>query len=210
MDRRRFRQVRYDLVRVAYDLDQDRWGEPETVVSATKGVAAPCSRASRRRDASCLYLVRLRHFPIYRPDSDLHLLDLRTGEHRRLDEINSEAADTWHCWSGNSRWLVFSSKRGDGLFARPQFTHVDEAGRFSKPFVLPQADPAYYDSCLQPSTSRTDPATGHRLPGRPRRAATRRGAYSGRRRWRCLRPPRRPCAGIRGRAFRTARRRGGG
>jgi len=37
----------------------------------------------------------------------------------------------------------------DGLFARPFFSYVDEQGRFHKPFVLPQADPAFYDTCLK-------------------------------------------------------------
>jgi len=148
MDRRRYRQVRYDLVRVAYDLDQDRWGEPETIVSAdATGRSAVQPRVSPDGRFLVYGLCAYGHFPIYRPDSDLHLLDLRTQEHRRL-EINSDAADTWHSWSSNSRWLVFSSKRRDGLFARPYFTHVDDAGRFSKPFLLPQADPAYFDSCL--------------------------------------------------------------
>lgn len=150
MDRRRYRQVRYDLVRVAYDLDQDRWGEPETVVSAeVTGRSAVQPRVSPDGHFLVYGLCAYGHFPIYRPDSDLYLLDLRTGEHRPLDELNSEAADTWHCWSANSRWLVFSSKRRDGLFARPHFAWMNERGEFSKPFVLPQADPAYYDSCLQ-------------------------------------------------------------
>jgi hypothetical protein len=148
MDRRRFRQIRYDLMRVAYDLDHDRWGEPETVVSAEQtGRSAVQPRVSPDGRFLVFGLCAYGHFPIYRPDSDLHLLDLRTGEQRRL-EINSDAADTWHCWSSNSRWLVFSSKRRDGLFARPYFTHLDDTGRFSKPFLLPQQDPTYFDACL--------------------------------------------------------------
>ena len=45
--------------------------------------------------------------------------------------------------------MVFSSKRLDGLFARPFFSYVDEQGQFHKPFALPQADPAFYDTCLK-------------------------------------------------------------
>jgi hypothetical protein len=45
--------------------------------------------------------------------------------------------------------VVFSSKRLDGLFARPFFSYVDEAGRFHKPFVLPQEDPEFYGACLK-------------------------------------------------------------
>jgi hypothetical protein len=92
-------------------------------------------------------LCRYGNFPIYK-SSDLWVVDLTTHETQRL-EINSDQADSWHCWSSNGRWIVFSSKRLDGLFARPFFSYVDEQGRFHKPFLLPQEDPAYYDTCLQ-------------------------------------------------------------
>jgi dipeptidyl aminopeptidase/acylaminoacyl peptidase len=86
-------------------------------------------------------------FPIFKSDSDLYVMDLATRRLRR-PEINSDQADTWHSWSSNSRWVVFSSKRIDGLLARPYFSYVDEHGEFHKPFVLPQEDPAFYGFCL--------------------------------------------------------------
>lgn len=88
------------------------------------------------------------NFPIYQTNTDLYLLDVAARKFRRL-EINSPQADSWHCWSSNGRWVVFSSKRLDGLFARPFFTHMDQNGEFSKPFLLPQRDPDFYDSFLQ-------------------------------------------------------------
>ena len=66
---------------------------------------------------------------------------------RRLDEINSDRADTYHSWSSNSRWVIFSSKRDDGMFTRLYIAHADQAGRFGKPFVLPQQDPDFYGQC---------------------------------------------------------------
>jgi hypothetical protein len=92
-------------------------------------------------------LCKYGHFPIHQANSDLYLMDLATRQLRRL-EINSDQADTWHSWSSNSRWVVFSSKRIDGLWARPHFTYVDEQGVFHKPFVLPQEDPDFYGFCL--------------------------------------------------------------
>ena len=45
--------------------------------------------------------------------------------------------------------MVFSSKRIDGLFARPYIARFDSAtGRFAPPFVLPQASPDHYDDLL--------------------------------------------------------------
>lgn len=146
--RERFRQVRYDLMRVRFDLERAAWGTPETLVSAAEtSLSAAQPRVSPDGRWLLFCLAKYGHFPIYQPNSDLYLLDVTTKEYRRL-EINSDQADTWHCWSSNGRWLVFSSKRADGLFARPHFSYFSPEGRFSKPFVLPQADPEFYDSCL--------------------------------------------------------------
>ncbi len=144
----RYRTVRYDLMRVGYDIGEDRWGEPETIVAAQEtGLSAAQPRVSPDGKWLLFCLYKYGNFPIYQPSSDLYVMDLGTRQFRRL-EINSDQADSWHSWSGNSRWIVFSSKRIDGLFARPHFSYVDGQGRFSKPFVLPQADPAFYDSYL--------------------------------------------------------------
>ena len=54
---------------------------------------------------------------------------------------NSDDTESFHNWSTNSRWLVFSSRRDDGLFTRPYFCHVDAKGVVSKAFMLPQRNP---------------------------------------------------------------------
>lgn len=145
----RFRQVRYDLVRVRFDIEQNSWGKPELLVSgAETGLSAAQPRISPDGRWLVFCLAKYGNFPVYQPSSDLYLLDLTTMKMRRL-EINSDRAETWHCWSSNGRWLVFSSKRFDGLFARPHFCYVDGDGRFSKPFVLPQKDPDFYDACIR-------------------------------------------------------------
>ena len=58
-----------------------------------------------------------------------------------MAEVNSEDTESFHNWSSNSRWLVFSSRRDDGLFTRPYFCHVDAKGKVSKAFMLPQRNP---------------------------------------------------------------------
>lgn len=86
--------------------------------SETTGLSAAQPRVSPDGRFLVCCLADYGNFPIYQPSSDLYMLDVGARQSRRL-EINSEAADTWHCWSSNGRWLVFSSKRRDGLFARP-------------------------------------------------------------------------------------------
>jgi hypothetical protein len=67
---------------------------------------------------------------------------------RKLDEINSPAADSYHSWSSNSHWVIFTSKRENGVFTRLYIAHLEADGRFGKPFLMPQEDPALYWRCL--------------------------------------------------------------
>ena len=142
------RQIRYDLRRISFDLERNQWGAPETLVSAQQSnLSANQPRVSPDGKWLLFCLCNYGNFPIYQPSSDLYLMDLKTLKYERVD-CNSDQAESWHCWSSNSRWIVFSSKRLDGLFARPHFSYLDDQGRFHKPFLLPQKDPAFYDSYL--------------------------------------------------------------
>ena len=142
-------EVRYDLRRIPYDIESDEWGEPETVLSAEEtGGSLLLPRVSPDGRFLLYCMTDYGCFPIFQPGSDLHMLDLRTGEHRRLD-INSEQSESWHSWSTNGAWIAFSSKRRDGLFTRIYVSHVDERGRAHKPFILPQRDPLFYDSHMK-------------------------------------------------------------
>jgi hypothetical protein len=146
-----FRDIHYDLNRVGFDPEKGTWGPVETLIDAQtigKSIGQPRPSPDGRRLVFCLF--DYGHFPIYQTNSDLCVIDLTTDAQAYRDTgINSPQADTWHSWSSNSRWMVFSSKRRDGLFARPHFTYVDSSGHFSKPFVLPQKDPTFYDACLK-------------------------------------------------------------
>jgi hypothetical protein len=75
-------------------------------------------------------------------------MDLATGDYRKLD-VNSSYSESWHSWSGNSRWIAFSSKRQGGSLTRTYLSYVDANGKVHKPFVVPQKDPAYYDSLIE-------------------------------------------------------------
>jgi hypothetical protein len=144
-----YKQVRYDLMRIGYDIETNTWGEVETVLSSSDtklSVTHPRISPDGRWLLFCM--CQRGNFSIWRPDSDLYMMDLGTGKYKRLD-INSDRSESWHCWSSNGRWIVFGSKRDDGLFAKPYFSYVDQAGEAHKPFLLPQADPTFYDSFIK-------------------------------------------------------------
>jgi len=144
-----YEEVRYDLRRIRYDVDTDTWGEPETVLSSDEtGLCIMLPRVSPDGRFLLFCMCEYGCFPIYQPSSDLYLMDLKTGEYRRL-EINSDRSESWHSWSSNSRWFAFSSKRRDGLFTRSYLSYFDKNGKAHKPIILPQQDPTFYDSFLK-------------------------------------------------------------
>ena len=141
-----YRGVRYDLMRISYDISTGTWGNLETVLSAAKtglSIAQPRISPEGRFLAFCMS--EYSTFPSFQPSSDLYLMDLESGRYGRM-ACNSDRSESWHSWSSNSRWLVFSSKRDDGQSIRPYFSYVDENGVAHKPFVMPKEDPAFYDS----------------------------------------------------------------
>ena len=141
-----YEKVKYDLMRIGYDLGTGAWGEVETVLSSGKtGLSITQPRISPDGKFLVFCMSEYSTFPCYQPSSDLYLMDLRTGRYARM-ECNSDQADTYHSWSSNSRWLVFTSKRGTGLFGRVYFSYIEENGKAEKPFILPQRNPAFYDS----------------------------------------------------------------
>ena len=147
-------QIKYDLVRASYNIDRDQWGPLESVLLAedtSLSILLPRISPDGRWLLFCMCDYGC--FPVYRQSSDLYMIDLeaakQTGDfsYERLD-INSSESESWHSFSSNSRWIVFSSKRGSGVFTRTYIAYVDKSGKVHKPIRLPQKDPAYYDSCL--------------------------------------------------------------
>ena len=88
------------------------------------------------------------NFPVFQDDAELCLMDLQTGEWRSLKEVSSPLAESYHNWSSDSHWFVFSSKRENGEYAQLYLASIDQQGRVSKPFLLPQRNPRKYYSEL--------------------------------------------------------------
>ena len=84
------------------------------------------------------------YFSVWHPEADLWLLDLKTGERRAMDEVNSPRAESLHNWTPNSRWFFFTSRRDDGLYTRIYLASLDAHGKATKPFLLPQRNPKEY------------------------------------------------------------------
>jgi hypothetical protein len=139
-----YKQIKYDLQRVSFDIATGTWGKLETLISADKtGLSAAIPRVSPDGRYAIVTMAAWGTFPIYMESADLYLLDLNDMNFTRMD-ISSDRCDSYHCWSSNGRWFVFSSKRLDGLCARPYFCYFDQQGNAHKPFIMPQKDPEFY------------------------------------------------------------------
>ncbi len=139
-----YQKIRYSLYRVQFNPSTRSFGDAEIVFDAAgadKSVAFP--RISPDGRFLILTLFDYGCFPIWHKEADLYSIDLKNFKATRLS-LNSDFADSYHSWSSNSKWLVFSSKRGDGLSARPFISYIDENGLSEKPFILPQKDPEFY------------------------------------------------------------------
>ena len=88
------------------------------------------------------------NFSIWHKEADLYLFNLSDGTFHAIDQVNSENTESYHDWSSNSRWFVFSSRRDDGLYTRLYISHIDQNGNVTKPFMLPQKKADFYDNSL--------------------------------------------------------------
>lgn len=143
-----YREVRYDLVRRSFDSITGIFGKAQIVFDAhtlNKSASLPAVSPDGQ------YLVFTLHdcgsFPVWHKESDLYLLDLKNGNSERMN-LNSPETESWHSWSLSGKWLVFSSKRDDGLTSRPYLAYFD-TGKTGKPFILPQKDPEIYESMTE-------------------------------------------------------------
>jgi tricorn protease-like protein len=142
--------AKFSLMHIPYDVERNIWGDADTVISASKtGKSVTFPKTSPDGKYLMFTLTDHGYFSIHHPDADLYLLNLKSGQIERMSVNSDKYTDSYHCWSSTGRWFVFSSKRIDGLYTRPYFSYFDENGKASKPFVLPQKDPEFYDSFLK-------------------------------------------------------------
>ena len=145
-----YKDVKYSLYRRAFSLKNRSFGPREMVFdAAADSMSATLPRISP--DGRWLMFTMGNHgvFHIWHADADLYLLNLQSGDMRRLDELNSDNVESYHSWSSNGRWVIFSSRRTDGNFTRPYIAHFDGKGHFTKPFELPQRNPRYHHELLR-------------------------------------------------------------
>ena len=143
-----FRDVQYDLMQISFDPTTEKWGSSQVLISS-KEVDMSCVESRVSPDGKWVIFCACDYgqMACFLRSSDLHVLNTQTGEHQKL-KINSDVSESWPSWSSNGRWICFISKRRNELLSHVYFSYFDKEGKAHKPFVLPQEDPLYYNSCV--------------------------------------------------------------
>lgn len=136
-------RVKCSLCRISFDAANSTFGQQADTLVSADSLGRSATQARPSYDGRWLmYTVSQRsNFPVFQKDADLWLMDLATRQARPLDEANSPDTESYHNWSSNSRWFVFTSKRYDGMYAQLFLASIDDSGRCTKPFLLPQRNP---------------------------------------------------------------------
>ena len=143
------KDIHYNLARKAFNPAKKSFGETEIVFDASKqdkSVSFP--KISPNGQYIVFTIQDYGTFPIQHKEADLYLFNLKNGKYKKMN-LNSSETESYHNWSSNGKWLVFSSKRRDGSSARPYFAYFGSPDNIGKPFVLPQKNPDRYHKMLK-------------------------------------------------------------
>ncbi len=121
----------YDLYRIPFN--GGKGGTPEPIEGASgDGMSNFFPKYSP--DGKWIVFCKAKSYMLLQPDAELYIIPAEGGVARRL-RYNTARMNSWHSWSSNSRWLVFSSKV-NGPYTQLFLTHIDEDGNDSPPVLL--------------------------------------------------------------------------
>lgn len=147
---RDFDQVKYNLCAVSFDESTGQVGHRVDTLynSHTEHGSVSFPRFSPDGRFLAFTVSGYGNFSIWHKDADLWLMDLKENKSENMSVANSDDVESYHSWSSNGRWMVFSSRRLDGLYTHPYLVYVDKEGKCGKPFVIPQAHPSFYRNLM--------------------------------------------------------------
>jgi tetratricopeptide (TPR) repeat protein len=126
------KKFRYDVYRL--DFNEGRGGTPTPLPGASRnGRSNYFPRFSP--DGRWIVFCQSDTFMLLCPDSMLYIMPAAGGTPRKMRCNFPGKMNSWHSWSPNGRWLVFSSKAA-GPFTQLWLTHIDAEGNDSPAVLL--------------------------------------------------------------------------
>lgn len=141
--------LKYSLLSIDFNQEEGSLGnEIDTLISNLK-TGKSLSQIKASPDGKFIYYTSLKYgtFPIWHADAKIYSYNIETKNIDTLPNLNNNRtySNSYHSLSTNSRWIVFASKRDNGLYGKPYFSYIDKTGKAHKPFVLPQKNAELYD-----------------------------------------------------------------
>jgi Tol biopolymer transport system component len=143
--------LKYHLCAMDFDTETRTFGNQVDTIFHAEKMNKSVSFPRISPDGRFLMITLSDHatFPIWHQEADLWMIDLQNGNRPiRLDAFNSSSVESYHSWSSNGHWVVFSSRRKDGLYTRPYIAYIAADGTTGKPFILPQERGDFYQECM--------------------------------------------------------------
>ena len=129
--------IQYDLYRIPFN--DGKGGEPVPIEGASQnGMSNTFPKVSP--DGRWIVFVKCKNGQLMRPDSQLYIVLAEGGVARRL-RCNTPLMNSWHSFSPNGHWLVFSSK-SRSPYTQMYLTHLDADGNASPAILIDNATAA--------------------------------------------------------------------
>src|ERR1035438_5577863 len=126
--------IQYDLYRIPFN--NGKGGAPERIVGASQnGMSNNFPKISP--DGRWVVFVQCHNGQLMRPDSQLFIVPFVGGAARRM-RANTRLMNSWHSFSPNGHWMVFSSK-ARSPFTQMYLTHLDADGNDSPAILIDNA-----------------------------------------------------------------------
>src|ERR1022692_2987599 len=130
-------QIQYSLYRVPFN--DGKGGQAEPIAGASdNGMSNNFPKVSP--DGRWIVFVKCRNGQLMRPDSQLYIVPAQGGVARRL-QCNTPLMNSWHSFSPNGHWLVFSSK-SRSPYTQMYLTYLDADGNASPAILIDNATAA--------------------------------------------------------------------
>ncbi len=128
---KRGKEFKYDLWRVPFNGGKGGKAEP---LRGASGNGRSNYFPKYSPDGRWIAFCQASNYMLLQPDSELYIIPADGGEARRLG-CNLSRMNSWHTWSADSRWLVFSSK-ADSDYTQLYLTRINERGEAGPPVWL--------------------------------------------------------------------------
>lgn len=136
-------QVKYALCAIEFNPETREFGNRVDTLYKSETTSATLPRVSPDGKYLLFTVGNYGNFHIWHKSSNLWLYNMTTGECENARRWNSMDVESYHSWSSNSRWVVFSTRRDDDLHTRLFIGYISADGTMGRPFMLPQEDPMH-------------------------------------------------------------------